>query len=133
MKQIHVTLEMGKDGYGVMFEEVPNVFGFGETVEAAKVDAQIALDSYIIVLNRCNQPIPEILQGEYELVFDFDIEALLKYVNGTVTKTALAKASGINPSQLSHYSSGLKKPRKEQRDKIIKGLHKLGKELLSVS
>ena len=133
MKQIHVTLELGKDGYGVWFEELPNVFGFGETVEAAKADAKVALEGYIVALNRCNQQIPEILKEEYELVFQFDVEALLKYIDGTVTKTALSKASGINVTQLSHYSSGLKKPRKEQRDKIITGLHKLGRDLLSVS
>ena len=133
MKQIHVILEMGKDGYGTWFEELPNVFGFGETIEAAKMDAKAALEGYLVALNRCNQPIPEILQGEYELVYQFDVEALLKYIDGTVTKTALAKASGINATQLSHYSSGSKKPRKEQRDKIIAGLHKLGRDLLSVS
>jgi predicted RNase H-like HicB family nuclease len=133
MKQIHVILELGKDGYGVWFEEIENVFGFGETVEKAKLDAQAALDGYIVALKRCNQPIPVILQEEYELVFQFDIEALLKYINGTVTKTALAKASGINVTQLSHYSSGLKKPRKEQRDKIISGLHEIARDLLTVS
>ena len=133
MKQIHVILEMGKDGYGVSFEEVTNVFGFGETVELAKKDAKAALVFYVECLNKYNRPIPEILEGEYELIFEFDIEALLKYIDGTVTKRALAKASGINPAQLSHYSSGLKKPRKAQREKIINGLHKLGQELLSVS
>jgi predicted RNase H-like HicB family nuclease len=133
MRQIKTVLELGKDGYGIWFEEIPNVFGFGETVEAAKADAKAALEGFGVVLNKYNQPIPEILQGEYELVFEFDIEALLKHIEGTVTKTALAKASGINASQLSHYSSGLKKPRKEQRDKIVAGLHKLGRELLSVS
>ena len=133
MKQIHVILEMGKDGYGVSFEEVTNIFGFGETVELAKQDAQAALDFYVECLNKYNEPVPEILKDEYELIFEFDIEALLKYIDGTVTKRALAKASGINPAQLSHYSSGLKKPRKAQREKIIKGLHQLGRELLSVS
>jgi len=133
MRQIHVTLEMGKDGYGIWFEEIENVFGFGETVEAAKKDAKAALEGYIVALNRCNQPIPEILQSEYELVFEFDIEALLKYIDGTVTKTALSKASGINATQLSHYSSGLKKPRRAQRERIIKGLHTIGTNLLSVS
>jgi predicted RNase H-like HicB family nuclease len=124
---------MGKDGYGVWFEELPHVFAFGDTVEDAKIDAQAAIDGYIVALNKCNQPIPEILKNQYELVFQFDVEALLKYIDGTVTKTALAKASGIHPTQLSHYSSGLKKPRKQQREKIIAGLHKLGKDLLSVS
>jgi len=133
MGQIHVILEMGKDGYGVWFEEIPNVFGFGETVELAKKDAKDSLCFYVDCLNRMNKTIPKILQGEYELEYQFDVEALLKYIDGTVTKTALSKASGINATQLSHYSSGLKKPRKEQRDKIIAGLHKLGNELLSVS
>ena len=133
MRQIHVTLEMGKDGYGVWFDEIPNVFGFGETVELAKKDAKASLDFYIECLNKTNKAIPEILKGEYELIFEFDIEALLKYIDGTVTKKALAKASGINQTQLSHYSSGLKKPRREQRNKIIAGLHKLGNDLLSVS
>jgi predicted RNase H-like HicB family nuclease len=133
MKQIKVILELGKDGYGVSFDEIPNVFGFGETVESAKEDAKAALAAYIEILKKYGKPIPEILSEDYELKFEFDIEALLKYIDGTVTKTALAKASGINASQLSHYSSGLKKPRKEQREKIISGLHKLGKDLLSVS
>jgi predicted RNase H-like HicB family nuclease len=133
MKSIIVTLEMGRDGYGVSFDKVPNVFGFGETVELAKKDAKDALTFYVECLNKNQQPIPEILQGEYNLVFEFDVEALLKHIDGTVTKTALAKASGINVTQLSHYCSGLKKPRKQQHDKIIQGLQKIGKELLSVS
>jgi predicted RNase H-like HicB family nuclease len=124
---------MGKDGYGVSFDEIDNVFGFGETVELAKEDAKATINFYIECLNKTKRPIPEILQREYELVYEFDTEALLKYIEGTVTKAALSKASGINQSQLSHYSTGLRKPRKEQRDKIIAGLHKLGKDLLSVS
>jgi len=133
MEQIHVILEMGKDGYGVSFKEVPNIFGFGETVEQAKEDAKIALESFIFVLNKYNEPIPEILQGKYELIFEFDVEALLKYIDGTVTKRAISKASGINAVQLTHYSSGLKKPRKAQREKIIAGLHKIANDLLSVT
>ena len=132
MKQINVTLEMGKDGYGVCFDEVPNVFGFGETVETAKKDAKDALIFYVDCLKKSNSHIPEILQGEYELIYKFDVEALLKYIDGTVTKTALSKAAAINPTLLSHYSSGLKKPRIKQREKIIAGLHKIGKDLLSV-
>ena len=133
MKQIHVILELGKDGYGVSYKEVDNVFGFGETVELAKKDAKDALYFYVECLNKRKMPIPEILQGEYELVFEFDIEALLKYIDGTVTKTALARATGINASLLSHYSSGIRKPRKQQKERIIAGLHKLGRDLLAVS
>lgn len=133
MKKIRVLLEAGKDGYGVSFDEIPNVFGFGESIEAAKDDAKNVLDDFVKVLKKTGNPVPEILTGEYELYFEFDTESLLKHVEGIIKKTALAKISGINPSQLTHYSSGLRKPRPEQREKIIKGLHKLGQELLSVS
>jgi predicted RNase H-like HicB family nuclease len=133
MKQINVILELGKDGYGVSFNELPTVFGFGETVEAAKQDALDVIAFYVERLKKENRQIPEILQGEYELKFTFDIEALLKYIDGTVTKTALAKEAGINPVQLTHYSTGLKKPRPAQREKIISGLHRIGRNLLAIS
>jgi predicted RNase H-like HicB family nuclease len=133
MKTIKVILELGKDGYGISFPEIENIFGFGVTVEEAKADAKKVLEFYIEILNKNGKPIPKLIQGDYELKFEFDIEALLKYIEGTVTKAALSKASGINPSQLSHYSMGIKKPRKEQRERIINGLHQLGRDLLSVS
>lgn len=133
MKKVKVILEAGKDGYGIYFPEIPNVYGFGDTVELAKIDAVQVLNYYRDILIKTGKALPQILQGEYELDFEFDVEALLKYIDGTVTKTALAKASGINPTQLSHYSSGLKRPRKAQREKIISGLHRIAKDLLSVS
>jgi len=129
MRKITSILEMGKDGYGVYFPEIPNIFGFGETVEDAKIDAKNVIIFFVENLKKLNRPIPEVLQQEYELNFEFDIKSLLKYINGTVTKTALSKASGINASQLSHYSSGKKTPRQSQRLKILNGIHKIGREL----
>ena len=133
MGKVKVILEAGKDGYGVSFEEIPNVFGFGEDVIDAKLNAKTALDGFVKILEKQGKPLPEVLRGGYELEFEFEIEALLKHIEGVVTKVALSRASGINRVQLSHYSSGLKRPRREQREKIIKGLHKLGQELLSLS
>jgi len=133
MEKIVATLEMGRDGYGVWFNDIKNVFAFGETVEKAKQDAREALEFFVEISEKSNKPVPKALQGEYELVFEFDTEALLKYVGNIVTQKALSKASLINPAQLSLYSSGQKKPRREQRERIINGIHKLAGELLSVS
>ncbi len=41
-------------------------------------------------------------------------------------------ASGINQHQLSHYTNGLKKARANQRERIVQGIHKIGKELMAV-
>ena len=132
MKQITAILELGKDGYGVSFQEIDSVFAFGETVEKAKQEAGEALKFYIDVLNEDKENLPEILKGEYEIKYEFDVAALLKYIGGTVTQKAISRETGIHETQLAHYSKGLKKPREKQRERIICGLHKIGKELLAV-
>lgn len=44
MKTIIATLEWSEDGYGVWFDELPNVFSFGETVEKAQANAREAVE-----------------------------------------------------------------------------------------
>ena len=38
----------------------------------------------------------------------------------------------VNQHQLSHYANGIKKPRPEQRRRIIEGIHKIGRELIAI-
>ena len=71
--------------------------------------------------------------AEYELSYQFDVETLLYYYQKIFTKAALEHITGINQRQLSHYACGRSKPRKEQAEKIVKALHALGNELISVS
>ena len=133
MRTVRAILEKGKDGYGVSFEDISNVYSFGETLEIAKENAKQALNSFIITLKTLKKPIPEILNGQYELVFEFDTAALLNYVSGTITQSALSKATGINVAQISHYVTGRRKPRQMQHQRIVDGLHQIGKELMAVS
>ncbi|MDR0865103.1 MAG: type II toxin-antitoxin system HicB family antitoxin [Candidatus Symbiothrix sp.] len=129
IKKIKVILEKGKDGYGVMYEDIDTVFGFGETVELAKEDAYIALNNYIDYLKETQRPIPEILQGQWELEFSFDVQAMLNYFSNVFTSTALSGITGINASLIRQYAMGIKKPRKRQVEKMETGLNSLGKEL----
>ena len=75
---------------------------------------------------------PSFLYEEFTLIYKFDVESLLEYYEGIFTKSALERLTKINQKQLSHYANGLRKPRLEQRKKIERALHKLGKELLTV-
>jgi predicted RNase H-like HicB family nuclease len=111
-------------------ENVEGVYGGGETVEEAR---QSILDA-IRLLKEHNkkQHVPAILQGDYELVYKFDVESFLNYYRKIFTKSGLEKLTGINKKQLQHYSSGLKKPRPAQAKKIESALHKLGSELLAI-
>jgi hypothetical protein len=66
-------------------------------------------------------------------VYKFSVEALLNHYSDIFTKAALSRIASINERQLWHYAAGLRKLRKSQAECITNGLHKLGRELLSIS
>lgn len=77
--------------------------------------------------------VPEWLtKGEYQFDWILEISAILRNCERYTSIAAISRATGINQQQLSHYANGLKKPRREQRDRIVEGLHKIGDEFLSV-
>ena len=66
------------------------------------------------------------------LEYHLDTAALLQMCSPYASIAAISRASGINQHQLSHYANGIKKPRPEQRRRIVDGIHKIGEELISV-
>lgn len=73
-----------------------------------------------------------LVDGEYELCFEYSTAAIIRRSESFTTLSAISRASGINPQQLSHYANGVKRPRSEQRERILQGIHALGRELLAV-
>ena len=69
---------------------------------------------------------------DYEISYTFDISALLHSLDGVLTRSAISRVTGINERQLGHYASGHRKPRKEQQQRIIEGIKKIGSELCMV-
>ncbi len=76
---------------------------------------------------------PKVLDEDFVIDYKFDIRSLLCFYQSIFSFAALQYITGINQRQLWHYAAGYSKPRKAQADKIVDGLHKLGKELLQVS
>jgi len=76
--------------------------------------------------------VPDWVKNGYEVEFKMEISALLQYYDGILTRSALSRITGINERQLGHYASGYRKPRAKQRERIIEGFHRLGKEFSSV-
>ena len=71
--------------------------------------------------------------GDYEFEYNLvDVATVLRAYEPFVSLAALSRASGINQHQLSHYANGLKQPRPQQRQRIVDGIHKIGRELLAV-
>ena len=74
----------------------------------------------------------EILSGEFDLKFKIDAATFINYYSNIFTKAALSRITGINERQLWHYAAGVHKPRKQQLEKIQKGIQALSKELSAI-
>jgi len=130
METIKIIIEKSADYYDAYAENCEGIYGAGETVEETKNNVLRGLDLFIS--SRDKKSLPVILQGEYNIIFQYDTQSFLNYYNKIFSNPALERITGINQKLLHHYSSGLKKPRLAQRKKIETALHRLGKELMTV-
>ena len=74
-----------------------------------------------------------LIDGDYEFEYNLiDVATVLRAYEPFISLAALSRASGINQHQLSHYANGLKQPRPQQWQRIVDGIHKIGRELLAV-
>ena len=89
--------------------------------------------------------IPELIENSYEaatlyfedekielkhsdLQFDVDFQQFFQYYK-VINSKYLAEKIGMNPTLLSQYVQGHKKPSDNQTEKILYGIHQIGKEL----
>ncbi len=124
MKTIKVIIERSKDAFWA-YSENAMVNGVGDTIEEVK---QSVLECIEIQKELGNLKANE----TYNIVYKFDAESLLKHYKGIFTNAAFERLTGINQLQISHYATGLKKPRPAQAKKIESALHKLGSELMAI-
>lgn len=129
MGKIIVKIEKGTELFGAWAENIPGIYGQGETVQETKNSIMDGIKAY----KKYNERIPKELEGNVEIEWIYDIPSLLQYYLGIFSKPALEKLTGINQKQFFHYASGMVKPRLAQRKKISEALHKLGAELLTVN
>lgn len=63
-----------------------------------------------------------------DLKFDVDFQQFFQYYK-VINSKYLAEKIGMNPTLLSQYVQGHKKPSENQTEKILYGIHKIGQEL----
>jgi len=107
--------------------------GMGNTAEAAKSDMREQMVLFKKTALEDGFSYPDFLDADFEIVYKFDTESLLEYYSGILSLSGLEKITGIHQKQLWNYLHRKSKPRKAQIEKIKKGLHALGSELISVS
>lgn len=126
------TAWCGKNFAATLSDNVPGAVVFtARTFPELRKEAKETLDFHVEGMKERGEDLPQWLaEGDYELVFHYaDMATMLHAFEPYVTLAAISRASGINQALLSHYASGIKKPRPQQRRRIIDGLHKIGSEL----
>lgn len=129
MKKVKVIIEKNDDGFWAHSTNVPAVNGYGETVAECKKNVFEGIEVAKTLGGKFNFDYKD---GEYEVLFSFDVPSLLENYKGIITNAGFERLTGINQKQMQHYATGLKKPRVAQVKKIEEGLHTLGKELLAI-
>ncbi len=133
MEILKVIIERAEDNYSAYIEKIDGIAVSGKTVLEIKEKMHEAIEVYIDACKDFGYEIPEELASDYDLYFEMDTQTLLVYYAGIFGKPALEKITGINAKQLWHYAMGITKPREAQKDKIRKGLHALGEELMMIN
>lgn len=133
MKKIEAIIERAKDGTFSVFCTTEMFTGMGDTAESAKLDMRRQMDFFKKSAIEDGFSYPDFLNEDFEIVYKFDTESLLEYYSGILSLSGLEKITGIHQKQLWSYLHKKSKPRKAQIEKIEKGLHSLGSELISIS
>jgi len=126
-------IEMGKDGSFSIFtpDLESTIWGEGNTVAEAKHDFLNSYKEVLLSYQENNKKPPNELQN-LEFVYQYDIASLFNYCN-FLNISKLAQTIDVNPSLLRQYKAGNTYISKKQAKKIEAGLHRIGKQLLSVS
>ena len=129
---LHIVIECGEDNYSAYIEEVDGIVMSGGTLREIRQNTQEAIALFLEACQESGCEIPDVLKGEYSLIYQMDVKSFLGLYYSFFTKSGLERLIGINQKQLWHYASGKSTPRKKQVAKIEKALHELGSELMNV-
>lgn len=105
----------------------------GRTLDEVKQNMEEALSFHVDGMTEDGLPIPEELTEPRHYEWRLSTRALLHYTEGLVSRAAIAKITGINQQQLSHYASGYRKPRPSMSIRIRDGVRKIAQALTSVT
>ena len=131
--EVIVRIGRTENNFAACVEGLDGFVCTADSFEELKEEVLSGIEFHLEGLQEDGDPVPEVFESEYTLVYKWDVESLMDYYKGIFTKGALERITGINQTQLGHYAAGRSKPRKQQILKIEKALHKLGEELCTIS
>ena len=122
-KKIVMMLEKTDTGFSAYSVDYP-IYTTGRTVADLLDNAFEAANLYF--------EDEEVKVVKENLKFEIDFKQFFKYYR-VLNSKFLAERIGMNPTLLSQYVQGRKKPSDSQRDKILMGIHQIGRELSEIN
>jgi len=121
-KKITVVVEKTHTGFSAFGKNIP-VFTSGGSFHELISNALEAVNFYF-------EEEVEILSMD-DMKFEIDFKQFFQYYR-VINAKFLAEKIGMNPTLLSQYVQGRKKPSENQTAKILDGIHQIGKELSEI-
>jgi transcriptional regulator with XRE-family HTH domain len=116
--KIKIIVEKTETGFSAYSEDYP-IFTTGRTVPELISNSYEAAQLYF----------DDKFKITYDnLKFEIDFEQFFRFYK-VLNARFLAEKIGMNPSLLSQYVQGHKKPSEKQTEKILAGIHQIGQEL----
>jgi len=116
-------IERTRTGYSA-YEQKHPIFTTGETILELQMNALEASNLYLEEQGK------QVTRSNLD--FEIDFKQFFEFYK-VINAKHLAKRIGMNESLLSQYVTGKKKPSKKQVERIIDGLHQIGKELMEIN
>ena len=127
-KKINVVIERGIDGSFSAYIADENCefgcIGEGKSVEETKADFMKAVGEMQEVYAEEGSKFPDV-----EFDFIYDMASFLNYYAYAFSLAGLARITGVNQGQLSHYVTGRRRPSKSTVEKIEQSLHDFANEI----
>jgi predicted RNase H-like HicB family nuclease len=122
-KKIKMLVEKTDTGFSAFAEDYP-VYTTGRTIPEL-------IDNAIEAANLCFEE-EQIKIRQENLKFEIDFKQFFQYYK-VLNARFLARKIGMNPTLLSQYVQGRKKPSDAQTEKILLGIHQIGQELSEIN
>lgn len=121
-KKIVLLVEKTDTGFSAYTNDYP-IFTTGKTIQELIDNAYEATDL-------CFED-EEIIISREDIKFEIDFKQFFQYYK-VLNSKFLAEKIGMNPTLLSQYVQGHKKPSDKQKEKILLGIHQIGQELSEI-
>ncbi|MDX9772704.1 MAG: hypothetical protein RBT02_04685 [Bacteroidales bacterium] len=122
-KKIKMIVEKTDTGFSAFSEDYP-IYTTGRTIPEL-------IDNALEAANLLFEE-DDIRIEQENLKFEIDFKQFFQYYK-VINAKFLANKIGMNPTLLSQYVQGRKKPSDAQTEKILLGIHKIGQELSEIN